>query len=84
MRPAAEDGVREAGTALGAPHQLHQLFGQFGHDEVPASGSLLSELLPRNMGKERLRRQELWDSSGKAVGSLDVRKTKERELHAET
>lgn len=51
LRPAAEDGVRETGAALGAPHQLHQLFSQFGHDGGPANGSLLSGLLPRNMGK---------------------------------
>lgn len=57
LRPAAEDGVREAGTALGAPHQLHQLFSLFGHDGAPANESLRSGLPPRNMGKGRLRRQ---------------------------
>lgn len=76
MRPAAEDGVRETGAAFGAPHQLHQLFSQFGHDGVPASGSSLSGLLPRNMGKGRLRRQEVRDGGGEGAGRLDARKTK--------
>lgn len=67
LRPAAEDGVREPGAALGAPHQLHQLFSQFGHDGVPAGGSSLSRLLPRNMGKGRFRRHEMRDGSGKGV-----------------
>ncbi|ELW47404.1 hypothetical protein TREES_T100014388 [Tupaia chinensis] len=68
LSPAAEDGVGETGAALGAPYQLHQLFSQFGHDGVLAGGSSLSGLLPRNMGKERLRRQELRDGGGgKAV-----------------
>ena len=74
MRPAAEDGVRETGAALGAPHQLHQLFSQFGHDGVPASGSWLSGLLPRHMGKGRLRRPAWRDGSGKRAGRLDGRK----------
>ena len=72
--PAAEDGVRETGAALGAPHQLHQLFSQFGHDGVPASGSSLSGLPPRNMGKGRLQGQELWDGSGKRAGRVDGRR----------
>lgn len=58
LSPAAEDGVRESRAALGAPHQLHQLFSQFGHDRVPASGCWLSGLLPRHMGKGRIPRQE--------------------------
>lgn len=74
LRPAAEDGVRETGAALGAPHQLHQLFSQFGHDGVPASGSWLSGLLPRHMGKGRLRRPAWRDGSGKRAGRLDARK----------
>lgn len=76
MRPAAEDGVGETRTALGAPYQLHQLFGQFGHDGVPASGSLLSGFLPRNMGKGRFWRQQMRNGSGQAVGRLNARKTK--------
>ena len=65
LRPAAEDGVRETGAAVGAPHQLHQLFSQFGHDGMPASWSWLSGLLPRHMGKGRLPRSEWRDGGGK-------------------
>lgn len=54
LRPAAEDGVRQPGAALGAPHQLQQLFGHFGHDGDWARGSLLPGLRPRNIGKGRV------------------------------
>lgn len=74
--PTAENGVRETGAALGAPHQLHQLFSQFGHDGVPARGSSLSGHLPRNMGKGRFRRQEFQNGSCKWVWRLDQRKAK--------
>lgn len=58
MRPAAEDGVRQSGTALGAPHQLQQLFGHFGHDgNWTRSGSLLLGLRSRNIGKGRLEKR---------------------------
>lgn len=77
LRPAAEDGVGKTGAALRAPHQLHQLFSQFGHDGVAARGSLLSGLLPWNMGKGRLRRQELRDGSGQGRGRFDARTGRE-------
>lgn len=57
MRPAAEDGVRQSGTALGAPHQLQQLFGHFGHDGDWTRGSLLPVLRSRNIGKGRLEKR---------------------------
>lgn len=58
LRPAAEDGVRQPGAAFGAPHQLQQLFGHFGHGgDWARRGSLLLRLRSRNIGMGRLEKR---------------------------